>query len=96
MISFLHPSAWVLFFFGAINSVAFLAMLWDKARSRQQGGERISEGLLFFLASMFGSIGVYVGMFSLRHKTRKWYFLIGIPALILEQIALLYFISLSL
>ena len=47
------------------------------------------------MAAMFGSIGVYAGMFAFRHKTRKWYFVIGIPALILEQAALLYLIYLG-
>ena len=44
------------------------------------------------MAVMFGSIGVYLGMLAFRHKTRKWYFLIGIPMLFLENLALLYLI----
>lgn len=77
------------FVFGCINVMAFLVMLWDKTQSRRYGAERISEGLLFFMAVMFGSIGVYLGMLIFRHKTRKWYFLIGIPMLFLENLALL-------
>lgn len=76
-------------FFLVVNVTAFLVMLWDKMQSRKSGAERISEGLLFFMATMFGSVGVYLGMFVFRHKTRKWYFLIGIPMLILENIVLL-------
>lgn len=79
-------------FFLAINVVAFLIMWWDKLRSRKMGAERISEGMMFFLATMFGSVGVYAGMFVFRHKTRKWHFIIGIPMLILENIASLYLI----
>jgi uncharacterized membrane protein YsdA (DUF1294 family) len=78
--------------FVIINLAAFLVMLWDKTQSRRYGAERISEGLLFFMAVMFGSIGVYLGMLAFRHKTRKWYFLIGIPMLFLENLALLYLI----
>lgn len=85
----------VIVFFLAVNLVAFFIMLWDKARSRKQGRERISEGLLFFMATVFGSVGVYLGMFALRHKTRKWYFLIGIPLLMLENLALLYLVYLQ-
>jgi uncharacterized membrane protein YsdA (DUF1294 family) len=77
-----------------VNVVAFLFMLWDKVQSRKSGAERISEGLLFFLATVFGSVGVFLGMFAVRHKTRKWYFLIGIPMLMLENAASLYVISL--
>ncbi len=95
MIDSLDPSSWLLGLFIAINLVAFVIMFWDKSRSKRPGAERISEGLLFFMAAMFGSIGVYAGMFAFRHKTRKWYFVIGIPALILEQAALLYLIYLG-
>lgn len=77
----------------ALNTVAFLMMLWDKMRSKRLGAERISEGLLFFMATMFGSVGVYLGMFAFRHKTNKWYFIIGIPMLMTENLALLYLCS---
>ena len=92
MMDLSDPAAWLAAFFIAINLVAFASMLWDKSRSKRAGAERISEGLLFFMAAMFGSVGVYAGMFAFRHKTRKWYFVIGIPALILEQAALLYLV----
>ncbi len=84
----------VIFVAVTVNVIAFLCMLWDKAQSRKSGAERISEGLLFFLATVFGSVGVFLGMFAVRHKTRKWYFLIGIPMLMLENAASLYVISL--
>ena len=80
--------------FVVINIGAFLVMLWDKMQSTQKGRERISEGMLFFLAAMFGSIGIYAGMILVRHKTRKWYFIIGIPALIVQNLATLYLIQL--
>lgn len=82
--------SFILAFFVAVNLAAFLVMLWDKARARKAGAERISEGLFFFMATMFGSIGVLLGMFAFRHKTRKWYFVIGIPMLIVENSAFLY------
>lgn len=79
-------------FFLAINLIAFLIMLLDKNKSKKAGAERISEGLLFFMATVFGSIGVYVGMFAFHHKTRKWYFIVGIPMLMLQNVSLLYLI----
>lgn len=75
-----------------INIIAFVIMLLDKMKSRNSDSERISEGLLFFMAVAFGAIGVYAGMFVLRHKTRKWYFLIGIPLVIVQNFSLLYFL----
>jgi uncharacterized membrane protein YsdA (DUF1294 family) len=82
----------LLLLFLAVNLTAFFVMLLDKVRSRKNGAERISEGLLFFMAAAFGSVGVYAGMFAFRHKTRKWYFILGIPLLMVQNAALLYLV----
>lgn len=79
-------------FFATINLIAFGIMFLDKRKSQKAGVERISEGLLFFMATVFGSVGVYAGMFAFRHKTRKWYFIVGIPLLIVQNISFLYFL----
>ncbi len=79
--------------FAAINVVAFLVMAHDKRKAvRGHNAERAPEGFMFFLATMFGSIGVYLGMLVFRHKTRKWYFQLGIPLLILQNLATVYVI----
>ncbi|MBP7811431.1 MAG: DUF1294 domain-containing protein [Candidatus Moranbacteria bacterium] len=80
-------------FFLLINMGAFSAMAFDKRRSRKSGAERIPEGLLFFLAAAFGGIGVCFGMLVFRHKTQKWYFTLGIPLLILENVVFLMSVS---
>jgi uncharacterized membrane protein YsdA (DUF1294 family) len=80
--------------FTAINIFAFIIMLADKVKSTKSDTKRISEGMLFFLATIFGSFGVYAGMFAFRHKTKKWYFLIGIPLLMAENTATLYLLYL--
>jgi uncharacterized membrane protein YsdA (DUF1294 family) len=75
----------------AINLLAFFVMVNDKHRStRDNTTDRIPEGILFFIAAAFGAVGVYIGMFLLRHKIRKWYFLLGIPLLIFQNLATLY------
>ncbi len=80
--------------FVAINILSFFVMFNDKRRSIRGGNtERTPEGLLFFMATIFGAVGVYVGMFTFRHKTKKWYFQLGIPFLILQNLATLYLIK---
>jgi len=74
-----------------INLVALFVMGRDKRKAiRGHNAERAPEGMMFFLATMFGSIGVYLGMQLFRHKTRKWYFQIGIPLLIIQNMATVY------
>lgn len=86
-------SVFLLTLFAAINVIAFFIMGWDKRQSRRTGTERISEGLLFFMATAFGALGVFLGMFAFRHKTRTWYFLLGIPLALAGNLALLAALS---
>ena len=74
-----------------INLLAFAAMWWDKRRA-QKGEWRISEAGLFTLVLLGGGIGGIVGMYTFRHKTKKWTFKIGLPVLlILDILIVLYF-----
>lgn len=70
-----------------INLVAFIFCRKDKKYS-QEGNKRISEGTLFCLAIAGGGIGLYVSMFVHRHKTRHGTFLVGIPAIVVLEVAL--------
>lgn len=77
--------------FVLINLLAFFLMASDKRKSMQRGEtERIPEGLIFFMGAIGGSIGVFTAMQIFRHKTRKWYFQIGIPLLIIQNLATVY------
>ena len=73
-----------------INGIGFFLVGRDKADARKGKAERIAEGVFFFLASIGGGIGVFLGMLFFRHKTRKWTFLLGIPLVAGEQAACLY------
>lgn len=67
-----------------INLSAFLIMFIDKEKAKG-AQRRISEKALFIWALFFGAAGIYAGMFAFRHKTKKWYFFIGIPFIILSN-----------
>ncbi len=66
----------------------------DKARAKKRGF-RIPEATLFVVALIGGSIGTIAGMLFFRHKTRKWYFVYGLPVILLLQIAALIALYLS-
>ena len=70
-----------------VNLAGFLLMGLDKRRARR-GAWRISEKALFLPAVLGGSLGSIVGMRTFRHKTKHWYFVWGVPAILLAQLAL--------
>ena len=60
----------VLAYLVVVNGVCFLAFAWDKRRA-QTGHWRISERTLLTLAAIGGTIGAFVAIRRLRHKTQK-------------------------
>lgn len=71
--------------FAIINFLSFYAVFTDK-RKAIKNIQRIPE-INFFLWGVFGgSLGILFGMYFFRHKTRKWYFLLGFSMLFLENI----------
>lgn len=71
-----------------INLVAFFLMWRDKRLAKKENARRIPEKTLFLSALLGGSIGTIAGMQLFRHKTRHWYFVVGMPAILIVQIAL--------
>ena len=70
-----------------INAAAFVLMLVDKIKAKKNRW-RIPERTLIGSAVLGGSIGALVGMYTFRHKTRHLKFTLGIPAILIAQIAL--------
>ena len=74
-----------------INILTFLLYGIDKWKA-QKGKWRIPEETLIWLAIVGGSIGALIGMYLFRHKTKHRKFTMGIPAIILAQAVIVYFL----
>ncbi len=74
-----------------INLIGFIVMGMDKRRAKKHAF-RIPEATLFTIAVIGGCIGSIIGMRYFHHKTRHWYFVYGMPLILILQIALLVFI----
>ena len=76
-----------------INLIALAIYGIDKAQAKLET-HRTPEKTLFLVAILGGSIGALLGMRLFHHKTRKWYFRVGIPLILVLQIVLvvLYFL----
>ena len=61
-------------------------MLTDKYKARKNLW-RIPEAALFTAALLGGSLGSLAGMYLVRHKTKHLKFTLGVPVILVVQIA---------
>lgn len=71
-----------------INIIGLFSMLIDKRRAIKNKW-RIPEKTLFLIAVIGGSVGSIAGMRLFRHKTKHWYFVYGMPAILIVQIVII-------
>ena len=83
-----------LIYFIGINLVTFIVYGIDKRKAIKQK-YRIPEKSLFGLAFLGGSVGALLGMYAFRHKTRVWYFVVGIPVILFLQIGITVYIAIK-
>ena len=76
----------LMIYMGIINVITFLAFAIDKINA-VKGKRRIKILTLLGLAFVGGSLGALLGMYTLRHKTKVNYFTVGIPLIIVVQVA---------
>ena len=75
-----------------INIVGFISMGVDKKKAKK-GAWRVPEKTLFLFPVLGGGLGSWIGMYTFRHKTKHWYFVIGIPAIFFIELgAAIYFL----
>lgn len=82
-------STLILLYLLIVNAVSFLLMLVDKQKARKKLW-RIPESTLLLTAAIGGSLGCLAGMYTFRHKTRHLKFTIGVPAILIGQIAAMF------
>ncbi|MCM1220027.1 MAG: DUF1294 domain-containing protein [Lachnospiraceae bacterium] len=72
-------------YFAVVNLLGFAMMGIDKRRAVKRLW-RIPESTLFIIALIGGSLGSILGMRIFHHKTKHWYFVYGMSAILLLQI----------
>lgn len=77
-----------------INLIGLAIMGIDK-RKAIKGAYRIPEATLFCVALLGGSLGTTLGMNLFRHKTKHWYFVVGMPLICFAQLALMVWIGIQ-
>lgn len=77
-------------YFIILNLAGFALMGLDKYKARKHLW-RIPEKTLFLASLLGGSTGTLIGMYLFHHKTRHWYFVIGMPAILILQAGLYFY-----
>ena len=62
-------------------------MLADKLKAKRRAW-RIPEAVLMGIAALGGSLGILIGMYLFRHKTKHTKFAIGVPVILAVQLIL--------
>ena len=71
---------------GIWNAAVFVLYGIDKRRAKRNR-RRFRESTLLLAAALMGGLGAWLGMYSFRHKTKHAMFKIGVPLLLIVNIA---------
>jgi uncharacterized membrane protein YsdA (DUF1294 family) len=72
-----------------MSLISIVVCIYDKKISKKNKVElRIPEKVLLILSALGGSVAMLVTMLITRHKTKHVKFMLGIPVIIVLQVAL--------
>lgn len=74
-----------------INVFAAAITNWDK-KNAQKDMWRVPEAWLMFIAAIGGAFAMLLTMCVIRHKTRYLKFMLGLPLIMVAQVAFLYWL----
>lgn len=75
-------------YFAVISPIAVVVTCYDKIAARKRPRNRTPEATLLFISALGGSVAMLITMLIIRHKTLHKKFMIGIPVIIILQLAL--------
>lgn len=84
----------ILVYIAAISVISVIVCCYDKIASKKLQKHRTRESTLLLLSALGGSVAMLITMFVIRHKTKHVKFMLGIPLIIILQIALVFALSL--
>lgn len=83
---------YIIYYIVGINLITYLFFWMDKVKAKRKSW-RISEKTLFILSFIGGSLGGFVAMNQLRHKTQKSEFKNVMYIILTIQLVLIGFIT---
>lgn len=74
-----------------INLISVAVTIYDKICAVKRRW-RVKESTLLLLSFLGGSVGMYITMLLIRHKTRHLKFMLGIPIILIFQLVIAFVI----
>ena len=78
---------YVYIYLAVISAVAVIVTVYDKIASKGLPRHRTREMTLLGISALGGSVFMMLTMLIIRHKTKHVKFMLGIPVIILIQLA---------
>ena len=70
-----------------ISLISIVVCIYDKIAAKHNPRHRTREATLLLLSALGGSVAMFITMQLIRHKTKHVKFMVGIPLIIIAQIA---------
>ena len=74
-------------YLGVMSLISIIVCVYDKIAAKHNPKHRTRESTLLLLSALGGSVAMYLTMQLIRHKTKHLKFMVGIPVIIILQIA---------
>ena len=78
---------YIIAYLAVISIISVIVCIYDKFASKHAKRRRTREKTLLLLSAMGGSVAMLITMILIRHKTKHAKFMVGIPVIIVLQIA---------
>ena len=76
-----------LIYLAVISVLSLVVTVYDKIAAKKMPRHRTREATLLLLSVVGGSVAMLLTMLVIRHKTKHVKFMLGIPLIILVQLA---------
>ena len=81
----------LLIYLAVVNILTIIVFGVDKMNAKSNR-QRVRIVTLLGLAFIGGSVGALIGMYCFHHKTKKAYFTVGVPLILLMQVVVLFYV----
>ena len=81
----------LLIYLAVVNILTIIVFGVDKMNAKSNR-QRVRIVAFLGLAFIGGSVGALIGMYGFHHKTKKAYFTVGVPLILLMQVVVLFYV----